>query len=129
MTNKQIVLTASILGLVAVILGAFGAHGLEDKISEKHQESWETAVEYQFYHAFALLFLATFSRARNSLIKVSFFSFTLGILLFSGSLYLLSTHSITGFISPGILGPVTPVGGLFFITGWITLFFATLRYK
>ncbi len=127
--NKRIILAASFFGLTAVVLGAFGAHGLEGKIGEDHLETWETAVDYQFYHTVALLFLATFSRAKNSYIRFSFITFTLGILLFSGSLYLLSTHTVTGFGSPSILGPVTPIGGLCFILGWLGLFIATIKNK
>jgi uncharacterized membrane protein YgdD (TMEM256/DUF423 family) len=127
--NKRIILTAALFGVLAVTLGAFGAHGLENKISEDQQETWETAVDYHFYHTLALLFLSTFSRAKNNYIRISYISFAFGILLFSGSLYLLSTHSLTGFIKPSILGPITPIGGLFFIVGWVNLFVATVRNK
>ncbi|MFC3196860.1 DUF423 domain-containing protein [Parapedobacter deserti] len=127
--NKRIILTASFFGFAAVALGAFGAHGLEGKISESHLETWETAVDYHFYHTLGLLFLATFSRAKNNYIKFSFVTFTLGILLFSGSLYLLSTRAVTGFGNPSVLGPVTPIGGLCFILGWIGLFVATIKNK
>jgi len=116
-------------GTTAVALGAFGAHGLEDRISADQLETWETAVDYQFYHTLALLFLSTFSRAKSNFIRVSFISFVVGILLFSGSLYLLSTYSLTGFLKPAILGPVTPIGGLAFIVGWVGLFVATLKNK
>ncbi len=126
--NKRIILTAAVFGLIAVILGAFGAHGLKGKVSAESIENWKTAVDYQFYHTFALLFLATFSRAKTSLINVSYLSFTIGIFLFSGSLYLLSTKEITS-LSTSVLGPITPIGGLFFIIGWISLFLATLRHK
>lgn len=122
-------MTAALFGFLAVILGAFGAHGLEDKISQKHLAIWETAVDYQFYHALALLFLSTFSRAKNYLIRLSFISFVAGIVLFSGSLYLLSTHSLTGILKPAILGPITPLGGLMFLVGWGGLFVATLKNK
>ena len=127
--NKRIILTASFFGLAAVVLGAFGAHGLEDKITDNDLEAWKTAVDYQFYHTLALLFLATFSRAKNTYIRFSFITFTLGILLFSGSLYVLSTRAITGFGAAGMLGPVTPVGGLCFILGWVGLFVATIKNK
>lgn len=126
--NKRIILTAAILGFIAVILGAFGAHGLKDRISSESLENWKTAVDYQFYHTFALLFLATFSRAKNGLITISYFAFTIGVFLFCGSLYLLSTREITS-LSITVLGPVTPIGGLFFIVGWISLFLATIRHK
>lgn len=126
--NKKIILTAAVFGLIAVIFGAFGAHGLKAKISPEALENWKTAVDYQFYHTFALLFLATFSRAKNNLINIAYFSFTVGILLFCGSLYLLSTREITS-LTASVLGPITPIGGLFFIIGWISLFLATVRHK
>ena len=127
--NKQIILTASFFGLVAVILGAFGAHGLEGKISEYHLGTWKTANEYQFYHTFALLFLSTFSRAKSQSIRVSFIAFTIGIILFSGSLYLMSVRSLLGIESVSILGPITPLGGLCFLIGWIGLFVAALKNR
>ncbi|MFC6100092.1 DUF423 domain-containing protein [Olivibacter domesticus] len=125
--NKRIILTAATFGLIAVVLGAFGAHGLTGKISEQQLENWHTAVNYQFYHTLALLFLATFSRAKNTLIIVAYLAFTLGILLFSGSLYLLSTRELTGITNIHILGPITPLGGLSLILGWASLFLATLK--
>ncbi len=127
--NKQIILTASFFGLVAVILGAFGAHGLEGKISAYHLDTWKTANQYQFYHTFALLFLSTFSRAKSQSIRVSFIAFTLGIILFSGSLYLLSVRSLLGIEGVSVLGPITPLGGLCFIIGWIGLFVAALKNR
>lgn len=127
--NKRIILTASFFGLTAVILGAFGAHGLKDKISDDDLEVWKTAVNYQFYHTLAMLFLATFSRAKNTYIRFSFIAFMTGILLFSGSLYILSTRAITDFGAGAILGPVTPVGGLCFVLGWGGLFVATIKNK
>ncbi|TJZ60794.1 DUF423 domain-containing protein [Sphingobacterium olei] len=127
--NKQIILTASFLGLVAVILGAFGAHGLEGKISEYHLETWKTANQYHFYHTLALLFLSTFSRAKSPSIRVSFIAFTVGILFFSGSLYILSVRSLFDIEIASWLGPITPIGGLFFMTGWIGLFVAAIRHR
>ncbi|MBD1432801.1 DUF423 domain-containing protein [Sphingobacterium sp. DN00404] len=127
--NKQIILIASLFGLTAVILGAFGAHGLEGKISEYHLGTWKTANQYHFYHTLALLFLSTFSRAKNASIRVSFIAFTVGMLLFSGSLYLLSIRSLIGLEGFGWLGPVTPLGGLCFMVGWIGLFIAAVRNR
>lgn len=126
--NKRIILTGALFGLIAVILGAFGAHGLEGKISESSIDNWKTAVSYQFYHTFAILYLSSFSRAKNGLINFSFLSFVVGILFFCGSLYLLSTREITG-LTASFLGPITPIGGLFFIMGWVGLFVATIRHK
>ena len=127
--NKQIILTASFFGLLAVILGAFGAHGLEGKISDKQLETWATANEYHFYHTLALLFLSTFSRAKSQSIKVSFIMFTVGILLFSGSLYLLSTRNLLGLENISVIGPITPIGGLCFMIGWIALFVAAIKHR
>ncbi|TDS16119.1 DUF423 domain-containing protein [Sphingobacterium paludis] len=127
--NKQIILVASFLGLTAVILGAFGAHGLDGKISDYHLGTWKTANQYHFYHTLALLFLSTFSRAKNASIRVSFFAFVLGIFLFSGSLYLMSIRSLIGMEGLSMLGPITPLGGLCFIVGWIGLFVAALRNR
>ncbi len=127
--NKQIILTAAFLGMMAVILGAFGAHGLEGKVSEAQLETWETGNRYHFYHTLALLFLSTFSRAKSQSIRLSFIAFTVGIFLFSGSLYLLSTRELLGITQAALLGPITPIGGLFFIVGWIGLFSAALRHR
>lgn len=127
--NKQIILTAALLGVFAVVLGAFGAHGLEGKISERHLDTWKTANEYQFYHTLALLFLSTFSRAKSQSIKISYIMFTLGILLFSGSLYVLSVRSLLGIESISMIGPITPLGGLCFIVGWVALFIAALKHR
>lgn len=128
--NKQIILTASFFGLLAVILGAFGAHGLEGKISDYHLDTWNTANQYHFYHTFALLFISTFSRAKSQSIRVSFIAFTLGIILFSGSLYLLSIRSLIGLDNlASVLGPVTPLGGLTFMVGWIGLFVAAVKHR
>ncbi len=127
--NKKIILAASLLGALAVILGAFGAHGLEGKVSTYHIETWKTANQYHFYHTFALLFLSTFSRAKTYSIKESFIAFLIGILFFSGSLYVLSVREITGFGNPSILGPITPLGGLSLIVGWVALFIAALKNK
>src|SRR5690606_41080091 len=77
--NKRIILTGTVFGFIAVIFGAFGAHGLEGKINDSSIENWETAVNYQFYHTFAILFLSTFSRAKNGLINFAYFAFVLGI--------------------------------------------------
>ncbi len=127
--NKKIILAASLLGALAVILGAFGAHGLEGKVSTYHIETWKTANQYHFYHTFALLFLSTFSRAKTYSIKVSFIAFLIGILFLSGAWYVLSGREISGFGNPSILGPITPLGGLSLIVGWVALFIAALKNK
>jgi uncharacterized membrane protein YgdD (TMEM256/DUF423 family) len=127
--NRKIIITASILGMLAVIAGAFGAHGLKPKLSPADLDVWHTAVQYQFYHVFALLFLSTFSRTRSRLVNVAFYLFTLGILFFSGSLYLLSCSNLLGLTRSVWLGVLTPFGGLLFIAGWIALAMAAFRNR
>lgn len=127
--NKQIIITASLLGAIAVVAGAFGAHALKDVLTAKQLDTWHTAVQYNFYHVFALLFLSTFGRFKNKMINVAYYMFTLGIVFFSGSLYLLSCRDLLH--APGLiaLGPITPIGGLLFIIGWIVLGIAAFRNK
>ena len=127
--NKQIIVTAAVFGLLAVASGAFGAHGLQGSLTVKQLQIWHTAVEYQFYHVFGLLFLSTFTRFKNNLIAVCYYTFTIGIIFFSGSLYLLAAGHLIGVQHSNIFGPLTPVGGLLFIIGWITLGLAALRSK
>jgi uncharacterized membrane protein YgdD (TMEM256/DUF423 family) len=126
MMNKRILITASLLGAIAVILGAFGAHGLKKSIDAADLEIWAKGVEYQFYHVFALLFLSR-SESGNKLLKLSFGFFTSGIILFSGSLYLLATRSLLNAGFTDYIGPVTPIGGLLLILGWLFLFLAALK--
>lgn len=125
--NKKISITACIFGIIAVISGAFGAHGLKHLIAPSDLENWKTAVNYQFYHTLALLFLSTVS-PKGKYINLSYIAFSVGIILFAGSLYLLATRSITG-LSTSILGPITPIGGLMFILGWIFLLLAAIKNK
>lgn len=127
--NKQIIITASVLGMLAVITGAFGAHGLKALLPVSQLEVWHTAVQYNFYHVFALLFLSTFAKFKNRLITLAYYFFTFGIVCFSGSLYLLSCRSILGWDWLIALGPITPLGGLLFILGWLMLALAALRNK
>jgi uncharacterized membrane protein YgdD (TMEM256/DUF423 family) len=127
--NKQIIITASVFGMLAVITGAFGAHGLKALLPASQLEVWHTAVQYNFYHVFALLFLSTFAKFKNRLITLAYYFFTFGIVCFSGSLYLLSCRSILGWGWLIALGPITPLGGLLFILGWLMLALAALRNK
>ena len=125
--KKRIIVTASIFGALAVIAGAFGAHGLQSLLTAKNIEVWHTAVQYQFYHVFALLFLSTMAATNNKLVKASYYLFALGIVFFSGSLYLLSCRDVLGMDWLIYMGPVTPIGGLLFIAGWITTGLAAYR--
>ena len=123
--SKYITL-GSVFAGTAVILGAFGAHALKEKLNIQQLQVFETGVKYQFYHAFAILILGLLVERYNvPALNYSFWFFTAGILLFSGSLYLLSTIDINGLSGlKSILGPITPLGGLSFILGWISLIVA-----
>jgi uncharacterized membrane protein YgdD (TMEM256/DUF423 family) len=127
--NRQIIVTASILGLLAVISGAFAAHGLKQYLSAQQLEIWHTGVQYQFYHVFALLFLSTFARPGNRLTNASYYLFTFGIIFFSGSLYLLACRELLGWSWLIVMGPITPLGGLLFIAGWATMALAAFRNR
>lgn len=119
---------ASVLGALAIVLGAFGAHALKESLSATELLSFETAVRYQMYHVIVLLFVNTYNgftiSQKN---KISLFFF-LGILFFSGSIYAINLTSITA----KSIWFVTPLGGLFFIIGWIlmiTLFVKKISNK
>lgn len=130
MINRSIIAGAS-LAAIAVILGAFGAHGLKDALGPEniHQlQSYETGVRYQMYHAFAIILLGVFAKVfgENKLLSGSLWLFISGIIFFSGSIYILSTRSLTG-LDWTWLGPITPIGGLCFIGGWVLLVISFLR--
>lgn len=110
-------------GVLSVLLGAFAAHGLEDQLSDRYMGTFRTAVLYHFLHTLALLAVISLSDhlAKASLCHWAAVSFAAGIMLFSGSLYLLVLTNTPA------LGMVTPVGGLAFIAGWGLLFFAARR--
>lgn len=125
--NYNYLITGSILAAIGVAFGALGAHWLKENINMTDIQNFETAVRYQMYHAFAILLLAALSgRFKTRLFEYAFHAFWVGTLFFSGSIYLLATREITGFYWPW-LGPITPIGGIFFITGWILL--AVSGYK
>ena len=112
----------AISGALAVMLGAFGAHGLKDKLTTEMMAVYKTAVEYQFYHTLALLFVGVIAlHYPTKQLTASGWLFTAGILIFSGSLYALSISGIK------ILGAITPIGGLCFIAGWVLLAIAVLK--
>lgn len=127
--KKKIFITASVLGALAVIAGAFAAHGLQGRLSAKEMEVWHTAVQYQFYHVFALLALSILDRYNTGLVRNCYYLFTLGIVFFSGSLYLLACRELLGWEWLNVIGPVTPLGGVLFIGGWITMAVAAIKIK
>jgi uncharacterized membrane protein YgdD (TMEM256/DUF423 family) len=126
--NKLFLTFASIAGAVAVLLGALAAHQLRRQLPAAALEVFETAVRYQFYHVFALLAVGIISeRIPGKWINRSGSCFIGGILLFSGSLYMISALMAGGTSIPAGVGILTPLGGLFFILGWIFLAIALLK--
>jgi uncharacterized membrane protein YgdD (TMEM256/DUF423 family) len=127
MKTKTILILISTSGMLAVILGAFGAHGLKPHLDDYQRLIYEKGVSYQFYHTLAafLAYILYEVRPVRYLLTAAVL-FLIGILLFSGSLYVLATADITGF-PRALAGPVTPMGGLFFIGGWATLIYAGVK--
>jgi uncharacterized membrane protein YgdD (TMEM256/DUF423 family) len=135
MSNKWLA-TGFIFAALAIIIGAFAAHSLKSQlgtgmIDEQGLQNFETGARYQVYHAFALMICGIIAKiyGDSRSIKIAALFFIAGIILFSGSLYLLSTRNIIGLANWKWLGPLTPLGGACFITGWIILAICTLRKK
>ncbi len=126
--RKTYLIIAAVLGALAVALGAFGAHGLHKIASAEMVEIYQTGVRYQFYHVFALLAVGLLTeKFSTKLLSLSGLFYVIGILLFSGSLYLITFMQAAGnTISPGI-GVITPLGGLFLIVGWVLMFISLLK--
>jgi uncharacterized membrane protein YgdD (TMEM256/DUF423 family) len=122
-SHKTFLLLGSINMLLAVMLGAFGSHGLKNKLEEKLFSAFSTGVEYHFYHALGLLAIGLLSQwvTDSSLLKASGWAMFAGLCLFSGSLYAMA---LTG---NKLFGPVTPLGGLLFIVSWVLLSVAILK--
>ena len=121
--HKLFLIISSISGILSVALGAFGAHALKDKLqSEDTLDTYQTAVQYQFYHTLALLAIALLmTKYESQWLNYSGYSMTFGILIFSGSLYVLC------FTGMKWMGAITPIGGLLFIAGWLFLLLTALK--
>lgn len=126
--QKAFLVLGTLLAGLAVILGAFGAHGLKQLVTQETVASYQTGVQYQMYHALALILIGLlYERIPDSLLNYAGYLFLAGIVLFSGSLYLIaSLKAMNKVISPGI-GIITPVGGLFFIAGWLLLLIGIVK--
>jgi uncharacterized membrane protein YgdD (TMEM256/DUF423 family) len=126
---KQALIAGTVLAAVAVILGAFGAHALKEILPPEKLPIFETGVRYHFYHSFALLITGIlFAHFPVKQMKHATAFFITGIALFSGSLYAMVMLSITGG-SIGFWGILTPIGGLFFILGWLFVVIGIARKK
>lgn len=122
MSKKSILIIASLSGALAVILGALGAHALKNSLTIDQLTSYKTGSLYHLLHTVVLLGIGLSSdQFSASARKVIAWLFISGILLFSGSIYLLSTKELLGLEFLSFLGPITPLGGLTFIAGWISI--------
>ena len=128
--NKTILVTASVLGLLSIILGAFGAHALKELLPFESQQIFETGVRYQMYHALLLLFVGSTTLIGPKTKKVIYYLVVIGLLFFSGSIYGLATNELSSFNFKTI-GFITPIGGLSLIFAWLFIFidFIKISFK
>ena len=126
--QKLFLTIGTILAGLAVVLGAFGAHGLKKFVDADTVSVYQTGVQYQMYHAFALIAVGILAdRIANNFVNYSGYLFIAGVVFFSGSLYLIASFkAMNKIVSPGI-GILTPIGGLLFILGWLLLLIAILK--
>ncbi|HJF68929.1 DUF423 domain-containing protein [Staphylococcus kloosii] len=118
---KLFIILGALNALMSVATGAFGAHGLEGKLSDKYMSVWEKATTYQMYHGLGLIALGIISGTTSMNVNWSGWLLFGGIVFFSGSLYILALTQIK------ILGAITPIGGLMFLAGWLLLVIATIK--
>tara|TARA_R110002012_G_scaffold78434_1_gene199814 strand:+ start:6856 stop:7248 length:393 start_codon:yes stop_codon:yes gene_type:complete len=126
--NRTILLVGIVMGMLAIMLGAFGAHGLEKLVDADAVATFETGVRYQMYHALFLLFLGIWTGVADKIKKTVFRLVIFGVILFSFSIYLLALNSLTAFDFK-IIGFLTPIGGVLLIAGWIYLGYHILSQK
>lgn len=121
---KLFIIIGAINAFLSVALGAFGAHGLEGKVEPKYLETWQTGVQYQMFHAVGILIIGVLlgNISANSLLTWSGWLMLIGIILFSGSLYVLTLTKIS------ILGAITPLGGVSFLVAWVLLIVAAIKH-
>jgi uncharacterized membrane protein YgdD (TMEM256/DUF423 family) len=126
--DKKIISTGAIFGMIAIILGAFGAHALKKVLSTEQLSTFETGVRYQMYHAVFLLFIGLMNDLSQKAKKTIYFLVIFGVVLFSGSIYLLATNDLTSFDFK-VIGFVTPIGGLLLIVAWGVLLMNIINKK
>lgn len=126
--NKKILGTAAFLGMSSVILGAYGAHGLEKLVDNESVATFNTGVEYQMYHALLLMMVGITSFLSHKSKQIIFYLVVLGVLFFSGSIYGLATNTLSGFDFKTIAF-ITPIGGLLLVASWAILLIKFLQYK
>ncbi|MGB1306505.1 MAG: DUF423 domain-containing protein [Flavobacteriales bacterium] len=123
--NNKLISIAGLLAFLAVALGSFGAHTLNELLTTEKLNSFETGVRYQFYHSLALLIIGLNANKLNATALIGKFML-IGIVFFSFSIYLLSLQELIG-INLSILGPITPIGGLLLMISWLILIFKNYK--
>lgn len=126
--NRSLLIAGGLFGVLAVILGAFAAHGLKPLLPMESMQTFETGVKYQIYHAFLLLFLGGLPVASGKVKRICFYLTVFGVLFFSGSIYLLATNTLTSFDFK-VIALVTPIGGVLMIFAWIVLLISFFKLK
>lgn len=126
--HRKFITTGALLGAIAVALGAFGAHGLKKIVSSETVQTFQTGVQYQMYHALALLLTGLlYEKCSQRFARIAGTLFVTGIILFSGSLYLLTAGKAAETTTLDKAGIITPFGGVAFIAGWLFLFIAAMK--
>ena len=126
--HKKFITTGALLGAIAVALGAFGAHGLKKIVPAETVQTFQTGVQYQMYHALAILLTGVlYDKCDAKFVRIAGILFVIGIILFSGSLYLLTAGRAAETASLDKAGIITPFGGIAFIAGWVFLFVAAMK--
>lgn len=126
--NKTILITGAVMALLAVLLGAFGAHGLKKLVDAEGVDSFTTGVRYQMYHAIICIILGNMSILQEAVRRRIFYFFIGGITLFSGSIYLLVIDDVLG-VSLSSIGFITPLGGFLLIIGWVLFVISLVKIK
>ena len=119
---KLFIILGALCTMMSVGTGAFGAHGLEGKLSDKYMSVWEKAVNYQMYHGLGLIIIGVISGTTSINVNWAGWLLVLGVVFFCGSLYILALTQIR------IFGAITPIGGLLFIAGWLMLIISTFKF-
>jgi uncharacterized membrane protein YgdD (TMEM256/DUF423 family) len=126
--EKKITVTAAFLGMTAIILGAFGAHALKTVLTMNQLASFETGVKYQMYHALFLMLVGLNASMSEKTKRAIYFLTVIGVIFFSGSIYLLATNQLTSFDFK-VFGIVTPIGGLLLILAWSVFLLSCFNKK
>lgn len=128
--SRNILIKAGILGMIAVLGGAFGAHALKEVLSPEHLASFNTGVRYQMIHAVVLIGLFLLgTKFEMKQFRIAAQLIFWGVILFSGSIYLLTLKNIIGVEALKFAGPITPIGGLLIITGWFFIVLGAMKVK